>query len=171
MDMEVISGAIVGLNGAISLVKGIKASQEEKVELQGKLLDTKSALVDMKQEMLELHERLRITEDLEFREGAYWSKSDESGPYCARCRDGSSNAVRMAKVPTRDQWECTVCARGACPEFGHSSSPRTRRRDDTETDPKGPLLDLDDGYQARQPIRHVPLAGAVWRSARLVFWI
>lgn len=47
----------------------------------------------------ELQEKLKFQNDLEFRNDAYWKKSDGDGPYCLRCWDKGRELIRI--IPMR----------------------------------------------------------------------
>jgi len=50
---------------------------------------------ELKEKVHDLEEKLKIQEDVEFKDNAYWKKSDDDGPFCVPCWDGKGQLMRM----------------------------------------------------------------------------
>ena len=59
----------------------------------------------------ELQEKLEFKEGVEFRDNAYWKKSDGDGPYCSVCWNNKNKIIRL--LPTNKYnnfYECKICS-------------------------------------------------------------
>ena len=90
------------LKDAISL-----AQKADNLALMRQLLDAQREMLDMQAEINTLHGKLlelerekRDTEDLYFKDQAYWRKRDgiEDGPFCPRCFDADRKIIRLRRV-------------------------------------------------------------------------
>ncbi len=51
--------------------------------------------IELKKENRELIEKLNLQNDLEFKNNAYWKKSNNDGPFCSRCWDKNKEMIRI----------------------------------------------------------------------------
>jgi len=78
------------------------------VEVNQEVVTLAGQKVQLHQKVLALEEELRLRDELVWRDNAYWKKDEPSdGPYCPKCRDGNSKAVRMMDLG--HVWRCPVC--------------------------------------------------------------
>jgi len=67
------------------------------LDAQQKMLEMQSQIADLTAENKQLKAVLTTKESLVFENNAYWSQNDDTkdGPFCSRCWDVASNAVRL----------------------------------------------------------------------------
>lgn len=101
---------ITGIDAAIGLLKGVKGAQE----IREDLIDAKAALLEARQENIDLGQRVqqleeaaRLRDELTFKNNVYW-KGDE-GPFCPRCFDSDGAARRMEVSSDDPTWKCLTC--------------------------------------------------------------
>ncbi len=66
----------------------------------------------LRQELVDIREKQRVREGMEYRENTYWRHLAESkveGPYCPKCLDGQQVAARMEDRSNSRWWRCHVC--------------------------------------------------------------
>jgi len=66
----------------------------------------------LRQEVIELREKVQTRQKMEFRYDVYWSRLPEGeheGPYCPKCLDGDGKASRMGNRQDDRFWRCRVC--------------------------------------------------------------
>jgi len=84
------------------------------LEAQEKLLEMQKKIDDLKKENKKLNEKLKIKENLEYKNNAYWSKKDDDskdGPFCSRCWDVDKNLVHLHPAGMEGSWVCPHCKR------------------------------------------------------------
>lgn len=121
-----IAGALAALKAAIdggrALYDTSKAWSEADLKLR--IADLINALTDARVTISDLHEELRQRErelqeerdrrrqidELAFEAPFYWrlSEGKRDGPFCQRCRDADSKAVRLIDWK-RGRWKCAAC--------------------------------------------------------------
>src|SRR6266571_3103207 len=64
----------------------------------------------LRQENLQLHERIETRENMEYRDDVYWRRVSDlvEGPFCPRCFDKDQRQARMTRSEG-EFWRCTVC--------------------------------------------------------------
>ena len=63
----------------------------------------------LKKENKELQKKLEFQDDVEYKNNAYWKKSDGDGPYCPRCWDGDKKLMRMTTKVGGNFATCPKC--------------------------------------------------------------
>jgi hypothetical protein len=81
-------GKILMDSGKIDLYQKLSTFSENLSQLQ-------QENVELKNKIINLEDKLKIKEDLLFRDNAYWKKSDNDGPFCTRCWDKNNELIRM----------------------------------------------------------------------------
>lgn len=95
------------------------------IELQAQILGVLDENHSVKSEVRALRERLEFQGSLEFRENMYWRRSangQEEGPFCSRCWDVDTKAVRLQKLRDGTKF-CPGCKRSA-PGSGQPEAPQ-----------------------------------------------
>lgn len=107
----------------MNIIEGFKSATEliqkiDNIELYRKILDLQSeamGLVDqnnvLKEENKELKEKLKIKDNLVYRNNVYWlrlQEGTEDGPFCSRCWDVDNKLVRHAHLLT-NFYVCPQC--------------------------------------------------------------
>lgn len=85
------------------------------LEVQEKLLEMQSKIQDLEKENSELKEKLKIKENLIYRNNVYWinNKDKEDGPFCPRCWDADKKLVRLQPFDKSDySYDCPNCKSG-----------------------------------------------------------
>ncbi len=90
-------GVISNIKDAIGLAKELG-----NIELQRKLIEVNREIAELeennrglKEKMRELEEKLNEKGDMEFKDNAYWKKSNGDGPFCVPCWDGLRKLMRV----------------------------------------------------------------------------
>lgn len=92
-------------------------------DLKLQLAEVRTQAADLLEEILELRKEIQVLkssggEELLVREGVYWSKANDDGPFCTACFDTQRKKVRIVeqKGPTRQimKWRCPVCKAHFC---------------------------------------------------------
>ena len=92
-----------------------------KIEQYSQILDAREKLLEMQNRMGQLEsenstlkEQLKITENLIYKNNAYWiiKNNEEDGPFCSRCWDKNKDLIRMTR--TNESYSM-------CPECKNSS--------------------------------------------------
>jgi len=111
----------------------------DNIELYRQILDLQadaSKILDenreLKEKLKELETSLQQQEDVEFKNNAYWKKSDGDGPYCVPCWDGKGKLMRMIDddgYVSCPNSECHYCYQtNECKRREQESVERNRRR-------------------------------------------
>lgn len=98
-------------------------------EAQEKIMALREAAIELKEENLELRERLnkleaesKLQKSLQFRDGAYWHEGDPH-PFCHVCYDKDQKMIRLHDAkPSGVPWWCPVCKGYAGTRFGPAPS-------------------------------------------------
>lgn len=126
MDIANVATIFTSIKTATDIAKLIKDSDLslEKAETKLKLAELISALADVKIEVVELQQvlsdkdaqlqklqkELQIRKHLDYRDPAYWLKSEsgDAGPFCQLCYDTSAKLVRL-QDENNGSWRCNAC--------------------------------------------------------------
>ena len=68
----------------------------------------------LRQELIEMREKMQVHQDMEFRNNVYWRRmadGNSEGPYCPKCLDGERKAARMTERNDDYYWRCPVCSK------------------------------------------------------------
>jgi hypothetical protein len=110
--------------GIIETVKDVATlvQKADNIELYHKILDLQVQIMDLveqnhslRSELIELRDRSRFEQGLEFRENMYWHKvgpDTYEGPFCSKCWDDEQKAVRFHKQKDGGMW-CPKCMKYA----------------------------------------------------------
>jgi len=80
------------------------------LDLQEKMLEMQNKIQKQDEEIKILQEKLKTKDDLVFREGAYYIKSTDEGPFCQACWDDKKKLIRIVKLPSyATSYQCKVC--------------------------------------------------------------
>jgi hypothetical protein len=85
------------------------------VELQTQVMGVLEENHALRNQLREASERLRFQMLLEFRGNMYWARDgdgNESGPYCSKCWDADTKAIRLQRIENGVQW-CPRCEKSA----------------------------------------------------------
>lgn len=66
----------------------------------------------LRQELLDLREQVKIRQEMDYRDNAYWRRTaggKSEGPFCPKCLDGSGKSSRMRDYSDWHLWTCSVC--------------------------------------------------------------
>ena len=66
----------------------------------------------LRQELIDLRERERIREEMQYADNVYWrpsGKGKREGPFCPKCFDGENKTARMSEHLEDSYWRCPVC--------------------------------------------------------------
>lgn len=66
----------------------------------------------LRTELLDLREQVKTRQEMIFQSNVYWrygKDSNQEGPYCPKCLDGSDKLARMVEPPDGNYWHCPVC--------------------------------------------------------------
>jgi hypothetical protein len=94
-------GTLDYVKAAIELAK--KAQQveiaEQLMEVREELLSLREDNHKLREENAGLSKRLKLSTEMKFDRGAYWTHSDatKDGPFCPRCWDVDGKQVRLAR--------------------------------------------------------------------------
>lgn len=77
------------------------------VELQVEVQELCLENMQLRQTLADKERLLALEADVEFRDKAYWKKSDGDGPFCVRCWDKDRKLMRLLR-PVRDL-QCHTC--------------------------------------------------------------
>lgn len=126
MDITAVTAVLSSIKTATDIAKLIKDSDLslEKAETKLKLADLIGALADAKLEVVgvqqtlaeaeakvrELDAKLKIRENLQWKEPAYWLETavGSDGPFCQKCYDTDQKLVRLQGNGT-GWFECKSC--------------------------------------------------------------
>jgi len=95
--------------------KGIRIKPEEKImEYRELSLKQSEEIIQLKQKINELEEKLKLKENIEKSDRGLFVKKDdgtEDGPYCVRCHevDGKLITLNKIKYENRHHFECPEC--------------------------------------------------------------
>lgn len=119
--VSIYSGVKVLLN--LAKAAGNVELQEKVVELSSSLLELAGDNASLHAQVKELHDKLSVQAAVSFHDGAYWkgeSGPPENGPFCSKCWDDERKLLHMIPRSTDDDgvYYCPKCMQqvGAFPE-------------------------------------------------------
>ncbi len=115
-----LRGGLLAVGWYEALKDAIKAADQLKnAELKQKLADVQVECAKLaednallRQDLIEIREKLQAREDMEYRNNVYWRRLSDGkfeGPYCPKCLDGERKVARMADRSDDNFWRCAVC--------------------------------------------------------------
>ena len=96
--------------------KGATVEAQEKImELREAALELQEVNSDLRARVSELEEELRIKGSLEYSEGTYWLRREDTasdstikdGPFCQHCYDAEQKMIRLQDWG--EAWSCMHC--------------------------------------------------------------
>lgn len=78
------------------------------VELQVEIQELCLENMQLRQALADKERLLALEADLEFRDNAYWKKSDGDGPFCVPCWDDKRRLMRLTGY--KDIRSCHICS-------------------------------------------------------------
>lgn len=91
--------------------KGATVEAQEKImELRETALELQEENVNLKSQVNELQQALKLKEQLRWSGSVYWLEAEagkKEGPYCPRCYDVDGKLVRLQNWDT--DWNCFQC--------------------------------------------------------------
>jgi hypothetical protein len=109
------------------------------LDLQGTAGDLINENRDLRRQVSDLQESLAFKETLVFRDGAYWSGTENTeafGPYCPACWETKRLGVRMLQRPSFPGF--AHCPTPNCENFVHFGDPPPPRQPPPARGPYGP---------------------------------
>jgi hypothetical protein len=110
--------------GRMDLYKMVVELQSQVTELATEKFEAAQALVESRQRIADLEEKLRLKGQLEFRRGVYYLKREdrsEDGPFCGRCWEADQLLIHVDG--NNQHYHCRQCENGRRP----LPAPRSRK--------------------------------------------
>ena len=81
------------------------------LDLQEKILEVEKENSDLRDQVRELKEELKIKAQIVFSDDAYWivEVDKKDGPYCPHCYDGEKRLIRLLSCPDPRFSRCPKC--------------------------------------------------------------
>ncbi|MBZ5638008.1 MAG: SIKE family protein [Acidobacteriia bacterium] len=107
-------GVLDALKDAGQLAKGLASIEDKQklLDLQVAALEIAQRNAQLEQENRELREKLRIRDELTFRENVYWRDGQaDKGPFCPPCWDSRGLLVHLTETTPNVQYDCRSCGK------------------------------------------------------------
>lgn len=85
---------------------------KEIVNLQSEIVALVQERNDLKTEVQQLKEQIKLKGSLEFEDNAYWLKNEDGtnkGPFCSGCFDRDGKDSRLTNTGFHETFHCPVC--------------------------------------------------------------
>lgn len=99
-------GIVDNIKDTVALIQKM-----DNLDLYRKVLDMQAEVMALVEENADLKRKLRVSDELVFRDNAYWrgqGSQRENGPFCPRCWDSEAKLIRL-KITKAYQPECPNC--------------------------------------------------------------
>lgn len=100
-----------GLKNVASVLKEANKIEQYKqiLDMMEQALNLQSQVQNLSSEKKDLLAQLKLSQQLLFKNNAYWIANSDEGPFCSGCWDNNKKTVRLHSRERSSYWDCMVC--------------------------------------------------------------